>query len=156
MTRLSSSPCAVRASNLSWKGMAGLSAEPASGIIWSTAPFRPCAAKFGWRRGVRARLVKRIPGRPRAWRRLKRCGRGDPGHDAAGPQARFPTAHLIELGSSLGADVPFFFSAERALGVGRGDEIYPLPDGPHQPCWWSPRAILPCALPTPTPGSPQD
>jgi 4-diphosphocytidyl-2-C-methyl-D-erythritol kinase len=27
--------------------------------------------------------------------------------------------------------VPFFLFGGRALGVGRGDEIYPLPDGPH-------------------------
>jgi 4-diphosphocytidyl-2-C-methyl-D-erythritol kinase len=31
----------------------------------------------------------------------------------------------------LGADVPFFLYGGRALGIGRGDEIYPLPDGPH-------------------------
>ncbi len=33
---------------------------------------------------------------------------------------------MIEIGSSLGADVPFFLFGGRALGVGRGDEIYPL------------------------------
>ena len=31
-------------------------------------------------------------------------------------------------GSSLGADVLFFLLGGRALGGGRGDEIYPLPD----------------------------
>jgi 4-diphosphocytidyl-2-C-methyl-D-erythritol kinase len=35
---------------------------------------------------------------------------------------------LMQIGSSLGADVPFFLQGGRALGIGRGDEIYPLPD----------------------------
>jgi 4-diphosphocytidyl-2-C-methyl-D-erythritol kinase len=35
---------------------------------------------------------------------------------------------LMELAASLGADVPIFLFGGRALGVGRGDEIYPLPD----------------------------
>jgi 4-diphosphocytidyl-2-C-methyl-D-erythritol kinase len=37
-------------------------------------------------------------------------------------------AVLLELAASLGADVPIFLFGGRALGVGRGDEIYPLPD----------------------------
>ena len=37
-------------------------------------------------------------------------------------------SQLIELGRGLGADVPFFFSGGRALGIGRGDEVYPLED----------------------------
>jgi len=39
-----------------------------------------------------------------------------------------PTAQLLEIAGSLGADVPFFLLGGRALGIGRGDEIYPLPD----------------------------
>ena len=39
-----------------------------------------------------------------------------------------PLARLAELAASLGADVPIFLFGGRALGVGRGDEIYPLPD----------------------------
>jgi 4-diphosphocytidyl-2-C-methyl-D-erythritol kinase len=35
---------------------------------------------------------------------------------------------LMRIGSTLGADVPFFLQGGRAVGVGRGDEIYPLPD----------------------------
>lgn len=41
---------------------------------------------------------------------------------------RLPMARLLELAAGLGADVPFFLFGGRALGVGRGDEIYPLPD----------------------------
>ena len=37
---------------------------------------------------------------------------------------------LMEIAASLGADVPFFLLGGRALGIGRGDEIYPLPDIP--------------------------
>jgi 4-diphosphocytidyl-2-C-methyl-D-erythritol kinase len=39
-----------------------------------------------------------------------------------------PMAVLLELAASLGADVPIFLFGGRALGAGRGDEIYPLPD----------------------------
>src|SRR5207245_4520084 len=39
-------------------------------------------------------------------------------------------ARILELASSLGADVPFFLLGGRALGVNKGDEIYPLPDIP--------------------------
>jgi 4-diphosphocytidyl-2-C-methyl-D-erythritol kinase len=35
---------------------------------------------------------------------------------------------LIEIAVSLGADVPFFLFGGRALGVNKGDEIYPLAD----------------------------
>jgi 4-diphosphocytidyl-2-C-methyl-D-erythritol kinase len=46
--------------------------------------------------------------------------------------ARAPLAssRLLQMAASLGADVPFFLLGGRALGVSRGDEIYPLPDGP--------------------------
>src|SRR6266403_1928273 len=43
---------------------------------------------------------------------------------------RLPAARLLEIASSLGADVPFFLLGGRALGVNKGDEIYPLPDIP--------------------------
>ncbi len=35
---------------------------------------------------------------------------------------------LFTLGAKLGADVPFFFIGGTCLGVGRGDEVYPLAD----------------------------
>jgi 4-diphosphocytidyl-2-C-methyl-D-erythritol kinase len=35
---------------------------------------------------------------------------------------------LAEIGASLGADVPFFLIGGTALGIGRGDELVPLPD----------------------------
>ena len=39
-----------------------------------------------------------------------------------------PLSRLVTIASSLGADVPFFLFGGRALGIGKGDEIYPLPD----------------------------
>jgi 4-diphosphocytidyl-2-C-methyl-D-erythritol kinase len=41
---------------------------------------------------------------------------------------KLPTAQMLEIAASLGADVPFFLLGGRALGVNRGDEIYPLQD----------------------------
>jgi 4-diphosphocytidyl-2-C-methyl-D-erythritol kinase len=35
---------------------------------------------------------------------------------------------LMELAASLGSDVPFFLFGGTAVGVGRGTELYPLPD----------------------------
>ena len=40
-------------------------------------------------------------------------------------------AQLTDLAAMLGADVPFFLSGGTALGLGRGDEIYPLADLPR-------------------------
>jgi 4-diphosphocytidyl-2-C-methyl-D-erythritol kinase len=41
---------------------------------------------------------------------------------------KLPMPVLLQLAASLGADVPIFLFGGRALGLGRGDEIYPLPD----------------------------
>ena len=40
------------------------------------------------------------------------------------------SVRLMEIAAGLGADVPFFLLGGRALGIGKGDEIYPLPDIP--------------------------
>lgn len=41
-------------------------------------------------------------------------------------------AQLTDVAATLGADVPFFLSGGTALGLGKGDEIYPLVDlAPH-------------------------
>ena len=39
---------------------------------------------------------------------------------------------LFAIAATLGADVPFFLEGGRALGIGMGDEIYPLPDIPQR------------------------
>ncbi|MGB2673271.1 MAG: 4-(cytidine 5'-diphospho)-2-C-methyl-D-erythritol kinase [Candidatus Acidiferrum sp.] len=43
---------------------------------------------------------------------------------------KLPLPRLLEIAASLGSDVPFFLLGGRALGISRGDEIYPLPDIP--------------------------
>jgi 4-diphosphocytidyl-2-C-methyl-D-erythritol kinase len=81
------------------------------------------------KQGFRARLTKRIP--------VAR-GLGGGSSDAAAAligaqrlvRRELPLPRLLEVASSLGADVPFFLFGGRALGVSRGDEIYPLPDVP--------------------------
>jgi 4-diphosphocytidyl-2-C-methyl-D-erythritol kinase len=45
-----------------------------------------------------------------------------------GSAKKIPPSRLIEIAVSLGADVPFFLFGGRALGVNKGDEIYPLAD----------------------------
>lgn len=37
-------------------------------------------------------------------------------------------SQLTDVAATLGADVPFFLSGGTALGLGRGDEVYPLAD----------------------------
>jgi 4-diphosphocytidyl-2-C-methyl-D-erythritol kinase len=42
-----------------------------------------------------------------------------------------PPEQLAALAESLGSDVPFFLHGGTALGLGRGTELYPLPDLPQ-------------------------
>ncbi|HEY2119704.1 MAG TPA: 4-(cytidine 5'-diphospho)-2-C-methyl-D-erythritol kinase [Candidatus Acidoferrum sp.] len=44
---------------------------------------------------------------------------------------RIDTVRLLAIAANLGADVPFFLFGGCALGVGKGEEIYPLPDLPR-------------------------
>ena len=44
-----------------------------------------------------------------------------------------PVTLLRDVGAGIGADVAFFLSGGTALGLGRGEEIYPLVDLP--PHW---------------------
>jgi 4-diphosphocytidyl-2-C-methyl-D-erythritol kinase len=39
---------------------------------------------------------------------------------------------LMDIAASLGADVPFFLFGGTALGISKGEEIYPLPDAPRR------------------------
>jgi 4-diphosphocytidyl-2-C-methyl-D-erythritol kinase len=41
-----------------------------------------------------------------------------------------PTEALHAMATQLGSDVPFFLHGGTALGLGRGEELYPLPDRP--------------------------
>ena len=80
--------------------------------------------------GVVIRLRKQIP---------LQAGLGGGSADAAAAlvalarlwrQALRP-AQLTDVAATLGADVPFFLSGGTALGLGRGDEVYPLADLPR-------------------------
>src|ERR1700691_4633939 len=85
--------------------------------------------ELNYRGGIHARLTKQIP--------VAR-GLGGGSRDAASAiigmlrlsGKKLPLARAVEIGSELGADVPFFLFGGRALGVNRGDELYPLPDIP--------------------------
>ena len=43
-----------------------------------------------------------------------------------------PMPQLVRLAETLGSDVPFFLLGGTALGLGRGTELYPLPDQPSR------------------------
>jgi 4-diphosphocytidyl-2-C-methyl-D-erythritol kinase len=97
--------------------------------------------ELNYRGGIHARLSKQIP--------VAR-GLGGGSSDAAAAiigmlrltGKKMPLARAVEIGSQLGADVPFFLFGGRALGVNRGDELYPLPDGPkYSVIVVSPKAI---------------
>ncbi|MGH9783356.1 MAG: 4-(cytidine 5'-diphospho)-2-C-methyl-D-erythritol kinase [Terriglobia bacterium] len=45
-----------------------------------------------------------------------------------------PMGRLLHLAAALGSDVPFFLIGGRALGLGRGEEVYPLPESPRRYC----------------------
>jgi 4-diphosphocytidyl-2-C-methyl-D-erythritol kinase len=42
------------------------------------------------------------------------------------------TPRLLDVAAGLGADVPFFLFGGTALGISKGEEIYPLPDAPRR------------------------
>ena len=81
----------------------------------------------GLERGLEARLQKRIP---------LGAGLGGGSSNAAAAVMgldrllglRMSRRDWFEIGGALGSDVPFFFVGGRALGVGRGSEVYPLED----------------------------
>lgn len=47
---------------------------------------------------------------------------------------RVPLERMLHLAARLGSDVPFFLVGGRALGLGRGEEVYPLPEAPRRIC----------------------
>jgi 4-diphosphocytidyl-2-C-methyl-D-erythritol kinase len=113
---------------LTIRGNAALAAEP----LKKNLVYRAVAAlrrELGVRAGVEIQLTKRIPAGG---------GLGGGSSDAAAAmlgylhlaRKKLAPARLMKIAASLGADVPFFLLGGRALGVNRGDEIYPLRDIP--------------------------
>ncbi len=111
---------------LSIEGNQPLAAEPAEkNLVYRAVDALRRELKM--RGGVEINLKKTIP-----------AGRGLGGgsSDAAAAllgylrltKKKLAAARLLEIAASLGADVPFFLLGGRALGVNKGDEIYPLPD----------------------------
>jgi len=45
-----------------------------------------------------------------------------------------PGAERLRLAAEVGSDVPLFLIGGTVLGLGRGEEVYPLPDLPGVPC----------------------
>jgi 4-diphosphocytidyl-2-C-methyl-D-erythritol kinase len=78
---------------------------------------------------VKFRLRKRIP---------MGAGLGGGSSDAAAVLLALPALagcrlalpRLMELAAELGSDVPFFLLGGAAVALGRGTELYPLPDSP--------------------------
>ena len=116
----------LRGIHLSVKGNEALSRETAQkNLVYRAVEALQRELKI--RGGVEIELSKKIP-----------AGRGLGGgsSDAAAALVgylrltgrKLPKARLLKIAASLGADVPFFLLGGRALGIGRGDEIYPLPD----------------------------
>jgi 4-diphosphocytidyl-2-C-methyl-D-erythritol kinase len=98
-------------------------------LIWQAV--EKCRRRWKLTGGVHVRLEKRIP---------VGAGLGGGSSDAAAAiigmlrlaKLRVPLASLMELAAGLGSDVPFFLFGGRALGAGRGEEVYPLPEIPKK------------------------
>ncbi len=100
--------------NLAWKAAAAL---------WTAI------GRKGPPMGARVTIRKRIP---------TQAGLGGGSSDAAATlvglhrlwRGRLPALEMLTLAATLGADVPFFLLGGTALGLARGDDVYPLIDLP--------------------------
>jgi 4-diphosphocytidyl-2-C-methyl-D-erythritol kinase len=97
-------------------------------LVWRAAELLWRAVRrTGDPRDVHVRLDKSIP---------TAAGLGGGSADAAATLAalnvlwetRRSHRDLARLGAEIGADVPFFLQGGTAIGVGRGDELYPVDD----------------------------
>jgi len=101
--------------NLVWKG---------AQLLWEAA------GRGGEPRDAVVTLQKKIP---------MKAGLGGGSSDAAAAllglrrlwKLRVPDEQIHELAARLGSDVPFFLVGGTALGLGRGDEVYPLENLPR-------------------------
>jgi 4-diphosphocytidyl-2-C-methyl-D-erythritol kinase len=117
-------PFALETSSLDVPADSGNLIWRAADLLWAHL------GRAGSARDTTVRLDKRIP---------VKAGLGGGSADAAAAlvglarlwEPEIPAAELAQLGKPLGADVPFFFTGGAALGLGRGDELYPLPDLPR-------------------------
>jgi 4-diphosphocytidyl-2-C-methyl-D-erythritol kinase len=100
-------------------------------LVWKAADaLWRALRRTGPVRDVTVHLEKRIP---------LQAGLGGGSADAAATlvalarlwQVPVRSSQLTDVAAPLGADVPFFLSGGTALGLGRGDEVYPLADLPR-------------------------
>ena len=102
-----------------------------SNLVWRSAQaLWRAVRRTGDVRDVVVRLTKKIP---------MQAGLGGGSADAAASllalarlwKTSVRPAQLMDVAVTIGADVPFFLAGGTALGLGRGDEIYPLADLPR-------------------------
>ncbi len=100
-------------------------------LVWKAAQrLWDAAGREGLPRDARVTLDKRIP---------IKAGLGGGSSDAAAAlfalrrawKLKIADDALYAIAAKLGSDVPYFFVGGTALGLGRGDEVYPLDDLPR-------------------------
>ena len=115
-------------------------------LVWKAGQrLWEAAGRAGEARGALVTLRKKIP---------MMAGLGGGSSDAAAAliglrrvwKLRVGDQQLHAIASRLGSDVPFFLVGETALGLGRGDELYPLENLPR---YWVVLAIPPFGIATP-------
>jgi 4-diphosphocytidyl-2-C-methyl-D-erythritol kinase len=101
-------------------------------LVWrAAAALWRAAGKSGEPHGVRVRVTKRIPAQ---------AGLGGGSSDAAAAMVglsrawrlRLSPREIISVAATVGSDVPFFLIGGTALGLGRGEHVYPLVNRPRR------------------------
>ena len=114
-------------------------------LVWkAAASLWEAAGRKGPPRDTVVALQKHIP---------LQAGLGGASSDAAAAllglrklwNMRVTDEHIRALAAHIGSDVPFFFTGGTALGLGRGDEVYPLEQLPR---YWVVLAIPPVGVAT--------
>jgi 4-diphosphocytidyl-2-C-methyl-D-erythritol kinase len=114
-------------------------------LVWRAAQrLWDAAGREGAPRDALIRLHKKIP---------MQAGLGGGSSDAAAALLALRTVWrlqvadeaLLAIAAGLGSDVPFFLVGGTVLGLGRGDEVYPLEALPR---WWVVLILPPFGVPT--------
>jgi 4-diphosphocytidyl-2-C-methyl-D-erythritol kinase len=101
-------------------------------LVWrAAAALWRAAGKSGEPHGVRVRVTKRIPAQ---------AGLGGGSSDAAAAliglsqawRLRLSVGEIMSVAATVGSDVPFFLIGGTALGLGRGERVYPLVNRPRR------------------------
>jgi 4-diphosphocytidyl-2-C-methyl-D-erythritol kinase len=114
-------------------------------LVWRAAQgLWEAAGRDGEPEGAVVTLEKNIP---------TQAGLGGGSSDAASAlralrkiwKLKIADEKLFAIAARLGADVPYFLVGGTALGLGRGEEVYPLADLPR---WWAVLIVPPFGIPT--------